>query len=110
VEILKLVDLEITKSALGHMFMAEDHPNYVGAGNQILRKFLDRLIIYLRGERYLKSDALYFRFSFLPLLTTWFNQMVNKGKRMNQGEIFSKLINLKNQPRSDFLVGIGGST
>jgi hypothetical protein len=29
----------------------EDHPNYVGAGDQILRKFLDRLIIHLRGER-----------------------------------------------------------
>jgi uncharacterized protein YehS (DUF1456 family) len=54
VEILKLVDLEITKGTLGDMFRAEDHPNYVGAGNQILRKFLDRLIIYLRGERHLK--------------------------------------------------------
>jgi uncharacterized protein YehS (DUF1456 family) len=54
VEILKLVDLEITKGTLGDMFRAEDHPNYVDAGDQILRKFLDRLIIHLRGERHLK--------------------------------------------------------
>ncbi|PIQ49209.1 MAG: hypothetical protein COW03_06650 [Cytophagales bacterium CG12_big_fil_rev_8_21_14_0_65_40_12] len=51
VEILKLVDFEITKGALGDMFRAEDHPNYVEAGDQILRKFLDGLIIHLRGER-----------------------------------------------------------
>ncbi|MGW8123179.1 DUF1456 family protein [Roseivirga echinicomitans] len=51
VEILKLVDFEITKGALGDMFRAEDHPNYVDAGDQILRKFLDGLIIHLRGER-----------------------------------------------------------
>jgi uncharacterized protein YehS (DUF1456 family) len=51
VEILKLVDFEITKGALGDMFRAEDHPNYVDAGDQILRKFLDGLIIQLRGER-----------------------------------------------------------
>ncbi|MFT7036815.1 MAG: hypothetical protein ACJA2S_005355 [Cyclobacteriaceae bacterium] len=49
-EILKLVDLEITKGTLGDMFRAEDHPNYLGAGNQILRNFLDRLIIHLRGQ------------------------------------------------------------
>lgn len=51
VEILKLVDFEITKGALGDLFRAEDHPKYVDAGDQILRKFLDGLIIHLRGER-----------------------------------------------------------
>ena len=51
VEVLKLADFEITKGALGDLFRAEDHPKYVDAGDQILRKFLDGLIIHLRGER-----------------------------------------------------------
>ncbi|WP_323756015.1 DUF1456 family protein [Roseivirga sp.] len=57
VEILKLVDFEITKGALGDLFRAEDHPKYVDAGDQILRKFLDGLIIHLRGERPPKVKA-----------------------------------------------------
>lgn len=49
VEILKLVDFNISKGALGDMFRKEDHPNYVEAGDQILRNFLNGLIIHLRG-------------------------------------------------------------
>ncbi|RLD23458.1 MAG: DUF1456 domain-containing protein [Bacteroidetes bacterium] len=49
--ILKLVDFEISKGALGDMFRNEDHPNYVEAGDQILRNFLNGLIIKLRGPR-----------------------------------------------------------
>lgn len=50
-EILKLVDFEISKGALGDMFRDPGHPNYVEAGDQILRNFLDGLIIQLRGKR-----------------------------------------------------------
>jgi uncharacterized protein YehS (DUF1456 family) len=50
-KILKLVEFEISKGALGDMFRNEDHPNYVEAGDQILRNFLNGLIIHLRGER-----------------------------------------------------------
>ena len=49
--ILKLVDFEITKGALGDLFRKEDHPGFEEAGDQILRKFLDGLIIKLRGPR-----------------------------------------------------------
>lgn len=49
IDILKLVDFEISKGALGDMFRSEDHPNYVEAGDQILRNFLNGLIIHLRG-------------------------------------------------------------
>lgn len=49
IDILKLVDFEISKGALGDMFRGEDHPNYVEAGDQILRNFLNGLIIHLRG-------------------------------------------------------------
>ena len=51
IDILKLVDFEISKGALGDMFRNEDHPGFEEAGDQILRKFLDGLIIKLRGPR-----------------------------------------------------------
>lgn len=51
IEILALVDFQITKGALGDLFRSEDHPNYVVAGDQILRNFLNGLIIYKRGKR-----------------------------------------------------------
>jgi uncharacterized protein YehS (DUF1456 family) len=50
IEILKLVDFEISKGALGDLFRNEDHPGYEEAGDQILRNFLNGLIIYKRGH------------------------------------------------------------
>ncbi len=50
IEILSLVNFEITKGALGDLFRNEDHPGYVEAGDQILRNFLNGLIIYKRGN------------------------------------------------------------
>lgn len=49
VEILKLVDFDITKGALGDFFRKEDHEKYIEAGDQVLRNFLNGLIIHLRG-------------------------------------------------------------
>lgn len=49
VEILALVDFRITKTELGAFFRAEDHPNYKACGDQVLRNFLNGLIIHLRG-------------------------------------------------------------
>ena len=51
VEILALVDFEITKGALGDLFRNEDHPGFVEAGDQLLRNFLNGLIIYKRGKQ-----------------------------------------------------------
>ena len=50
VEILSLVDFKITKGALGDMFRNADHPGYVEAQDQVLRNFLNGLIIYKRGK------------------------------------------------------------
>jgi uncharacterized protein YehS (DUF1456 family) len=50
-DILKLAEFEISKGALGDLFRNEDHPGFEEAGDQILRKFLDGLIIKLRGPR-----------------------------------------------------------
>ena len=50
-KVLKLVDFEISKSALGDFFRNEDHPKYVAAGDQVLRNFLNGLIIEKRGRK-----------------------------------------------------------
>ena len=49
IEILKLVDFAITESELGAIFRADDHPNVKLCGDQLLRNFLNGLIIYKRG-------------------------------------------------------------
>lgn len=51
IEILKLVDFEISKSELGAIFRNEDHPNFKPCGDQLLRNFLNGLIIYKRGKK-----------------------------------------------------------
>jgi uncharacterized protein YehS (DUF1456 family) len=47
--ILKLVDFKISKSELGAIFRKDDHPNYKECGDQLLRNFLNGLIIHMRG-------------------------------------------------------------
>lgn len=49
IEILKLVDFTISESELGAIFRADDHPNFKVCGDQLLRNFLNGLIIYKRG-------------------------------------------------------------
>lgn len=51
VEILELVDFRISKSELGAFFRAEDHENYMECGDQVLRNFLNGLVIHLRGTK-----------------------------------------------------------
>lgn len=51
IKILALVDFKVTESELGALFRAEDHPNYMPCGDQILRNFLNGLIIHMRGPR-----------------------------------------------------------
>lgn len=49
IKILALVDFRVSKSELSAFFRREDHPNYVECGDQILRNFLNGLVIHLRG-------------------------------------------------------------
>ncbi|MFS4416766.1 DUF1456 family protein [Maribacter sp. 2307ULW6-5] len=51
VDILKLVDFNMSKSELGAFFRNEDHPNYMECGDQVLRNFLNGLVIFLRGSK-----------------------------------------------------------
>jgi uncharacterized protein YehS (DUF1456 family) len=49
IEILKLVDFPVSKSEISALFRSEDHPNYKECGDQLLRNFLNGLVIYMRG-------------------------------------------------------------
>jgi uncharacterized protein YehS (DUF1456 family) len=51
IAICKLVNFTVTKSELGDIFRKEDHPNFKKCGDQILRNFLNGLVIYKRGPR-----------------------------------------------------------
>jgi uncharacterized protein YehS (DUF1456 family) len=51
IEILKLADFEISKTELSALFRNPEHKNYRECGNQLLRRFLDGLIIKKRGLR-----------------------------------------------------------
>lgn len=51
IEILKLVNFKVTPSELGSFFRKEDHPNYKPCGDQILRNFLNGLVIHMRGPQ-----------------------------------------------------------
>lgn len=57
IEILKLVDFEISKTELSAFFRREDHPNYKPLKDQILRNFLNGLVIYKRGKMPEKKEA-----------------------------------------------------
>jgi uncharacterized protein YehS (DUF1456 family) len=49
IHILSLVDFKVTASELGALFRKEGHENYKPCGDQLLRNFLNGLIIHLRG-------------------------------------------------------------
>lgn len=49
VDICNLVDFRVSKSELGAFFRNPNHPKYKECGDQILRNFLNGLIIHLRG-------------------------------------------------------------
>lgn len=51
VEILSLVDFRISKGEIGNFFRKEDHPKYVECKDQILRNFLNGMVIYFRGTK-----------------------------------------------------------
>jgi hypothetical protein len=58
IEILELVDFRIGKPELNAFFRAEDHPNFMECGDQVLRNFLNGLIIHLRGTKEEPKNAM----------------------------------------------------
>ncbi|MBT6326681.1 MAG: DUF1456 family protein [Bdellovibrionales bacterium] len=57
IEVLKLVDFNISKSELSALFRKDDHEKYMECGDQILRNFLNGLVLKLRGPRPPKSEG-----------------------------------------------------
>jgi uncharacterized protein YehS (DUF1456 family) len=53
---MELVQFKVSKSELGDIFRADDHPNFKKCGDQILRNFLNGLVIYKRGPRPPKQE------------------------------------------------------
>jgi len=51
VEIMKLVDFRISAAELGAFFRNADHPKYMDCGDQVLRNFLNGLVIHFRGTK-----------------------------------------------------------
>lgn len=51
IDILKLADFKISKSELSAFFRKDNHPNYRECGDQVLRNFLNGLVLHLRGTK-----------------------------------------------------------
>jgi len=51
IDILKLAGFEISRTEVSALFRKPDHRNYKVCGDQILRNFLNGLIIRNRGKR-----------------------------------------------------------
>jgi uncharacterized protein YehS (DUF1456 family) len=49
IKILKLVDFDITKSEISALYRNPDHQNFKPCGDQLLRNFLNGLVIFKRG-------------------------------------------------------------
>jgi hypothetical protein len=82
IEILELVDFRLSKAELGAFFRNADHPNYMECGDQVLRNFLNGLVIHLRGTKDNPKN---------PMDT------INKNKPESNGSApFPKAMNTKN--------------
>ena len=57
IDILKLADFNITKAQVSALFRKEDHKNDIACQNQLLRKFLNGLIIKYRGKEFYAPDG-----------------------------------------------------
>ena len=76
VEICALVDFRVSKGELGALFRSEEHPKYKECGDQILRNFLNGLVIHLRGPMPKINFAL-FNIKILYFLIAPFIRKVN---------------------------------
>ena len=56
IEILKLANFRTTKTELSAIFRSEDHPNFQPCKDQLLRNFLNGLVLHLRGPKVEKES------------------------------------------------------
>lgn len=57
IEILKLANFRTTKTELSAIFRNEDHPNFQPCKDQLLRNFLNGLVLHLRGPKPTKEQS-----------------------------------------------------
>ena len=57
IEILKLANFRTTKTELSAIFRNEDHPNFQPCKDQLLRNFLNGLVLHLRGPKPSKEQS-----------------------------------------------------
>lgn len=84
IEILELVDFRMSKAELSAFFRNADHPNYMECGDQVLRNFLNGLVIHLRGTKENPKNP---------------TEVIGQNKeaaKSNQSEKFPKALNTKN--------------
>ena len=58
VDILELVDFRMSKGEIGNLFRNQDHADYMECGDQVLRNFLNGLVIHLRGTKENPKNAM----------------------------------------------------
>ncbi|WP_419800935.1 DUF1456 family protein [Mucilaginibacter sp.] len=58
IKVLGLANFRITKTEISAIFRKDDHPNFKPCGDQILRNFLNGLIIHQRGPKPESKPAL----------------------------------------------------
>lgn len=58
VEILELVDFRMSKGEIGNIFRNADHADFMECGDQVLRNFLNGLVIHLRGTKENPKNAM----------------------------------------------------
>lgn len=58
VEILELVDFRMSKGEIGNLFRNQDHADFMECGDQVLRNFLNGLVIHLRGTKENPKNAI----------------------------------------------------
>lgn len=58
VEILELVDFRMSKGEIGNLFRNPEHADFMECGDQVLRNFLNGLVIHLRGTKENPKNAM----------------------------------------------------
>ena len=58
VAILELVDFRMSKGEIGNFFRNADHADFMECGDQVLRNFLNGLVIHLRGTKENPKNAM----------------------------------------------------
>lgn len=87
VEILELVDFRMSKGEIGNLFRNENHENFMECGDQVLRNFLNGLVIHLRGTKENPKNP---------------NEVLAKHKAEIPAKAFSEKPKAASAPKTDF--------